>query len=215
MTDKQPTLGFWSSDPIDDNIEAAHTSLATPELPYDYATDVHTISSTSVDLDSNSETTQDLNANNSIALDNNNIDISVQALAGEVPGLIIDDSSHSTPWDSQLILNGEKDENSYYDSINNDQIDLKPLEKVSFDDTLHELKNNTNGSQAATPSDGVSGLFISNEPQALPIISNNLPPLLGDDFANDPLLVYKNLDIQSSESEDIDIKVNGENDSTS
>ena len=39
--------------------------------------------------------------------------------------------------------------------------------------------------------DALSGLYISDQAEHLPLISNNLPPLIADHFANDDLLVYK------------------------
>ena len=40
--------------------------------------------------------------------------------------------------------------------------------------------------------DSLSGLYLSNEPEQLPLVSNNLPPLIAEDFEADDVLVYKN-----------------------
>ena len=46
-------------------------------------------------------------------------------------------------------------------------------------------------------------LYLSNAPEQLPLVSNNLPPLIAQDFEADDVLVYKNhvQDIQTDQSE--------------
>lgn len=211
MTDKQPTSGFWSSDPIDDNLQAADTSFATPELPYNYLTGENELNSSSLDLDSNNiQASQDLNSSDSVVLKHQDLDISVQALAGEVPGLTANDSNGKTPWDAQLILNGKTNEAPYYDSTNTDLGILNSSQLNAIDDQSTSPAKSNQADQPEPSSDELSGLFISSEPQALPLVSNNLSPLLGEDFANDPLLVYKNSKVYNNELEDVDISADNQ-----
>ena len=54
----------------------------------------------------------------------------------------------------------------------------------------------------ALNSDTLSGLYISDQAEHLPIVSNNLPPLIANDFAADDLLVYKSYKDPTEQSGD-------------
>ena len=51
------------------------------------------------------------------------------------------------------------------------------MEKLSYKELTH---------------DNLTGLYISNNPESLPIVADNIPPLILDEHMNDHLLVYKN-----------------------
>ena len=151
----------------------------------------------------------------SVHLDHNDLDLTVGALAGNQPGLEVSDAASSTPWDSQLVLQGSQGNDSF---VVGERAELEQEHTVihfqATDGSDHyqgssDLERVDYGQLS---SDSLSGLYISDQPEHLPIVSNNLPPLIAEDFAEDDLLVYKhysteqeNQDEQLDQLKDIDL----------
>ena len=133
-----------------------------------------------------------------LSLENDALDESIAELAGEQPGLTTSDSSTPTPWNAQRVLKGNsgndqfiveseplKEENSfavtYVATSGSDRYEGSPGQDLAY---YGDLNN-----------DSLSGLYLSNEPDQLPLVSNNLPPLIADAFESDDVLVHKNPEV--------------------
>jgi hypothetical protein len=139
-----------------------------------------------------------------LSLENDALDQTVAELAGEQPGLTTSDSLTPTPWNAQRVLKGNsgndqfiveseplKEENSfavtYVATSGSDRYQGSPGQDLAY---YGKLNN-----------DSLSGLYLSNEPDQLPLVSNNLPPLIAEAFEADDVLVYKNPKLNSDTEE--------------
>ena len=137
----------------------------------------------------------------SLSLDNDALDQSIAELAGAQPGLTASDPTSITPWNAQRVLKGSagddqfiveseplKDQNhfavTYVATAGSDRYEGSSGQDLAY---YGELNNDT-----------LSGLYISNEPEQLPLVSNNLPPLIAEDFEADDVLVYKKHQVTSN-----------------
>ena len=129
-----------------------------------------------------------------ISLENDALDRSVAELAGTQPGLTASDASSQTPWDAQRVLKGSAGDDQFI--VEREPLGDNPSFDVSFIATSgSDRYEGTSGQDFAyygeLNNDSLSGLYISNKPEELPLVSNNLPPLIAEDFETDDLLVYK------------------------
>ena len=145
----------------------------------------------------------------SIVLDHRDLDLTVGELAGAQPGLEVSDAGEATPWDSQLVLTGSKGEDSFF--VNDNFHAERENAILNFEATegsdLYVGSNDVERvDYTQINNDSLSGLYISDQPENLPLVSNNLPPLIAEHFANDDLLVYKEYSTTVEENrEQIDI----------
>ena len=130
----------------------------------------------------------------SVLLDHDDLDLTVGELAGTQPGLEVSGGDATTPWKSQLVLKGSQGNDSF--AVGEQADPDQESSVVQFQAT--EGSDLYKGSSALErvdygqlDSDSLSGLYISDQPEHLPLVSNNLPPLIAEDFAADDLLVYK------------------------
>ena len=144
----------------------------------------------------------------SLSLTNDALDQSVAALAGTQPGLTAADPAAPTPWNAQRVLKGSAGDDQFI-------VEREPLKQQSSFEVTYvatEGSDRYEGSQGQDlayygelNNDALSGLYLSNEPEHLPLVANNLPPLIAEAFEADDVLVYKNHALHSNaESAEID-----------
>ena len=144
----------------------------------------------------------------SIVLEHNDLDVTVGDLAGNQPGLEVSDADSGTPWNSQLVLKGSSGNDSFTvnDGFATKQTNpVLHFEATEGSDLYVGSSDLERVDYCQLKNDSLSGLYISDQAEHLPLVSNNLPPLIADNFANDNLLVYKDYATTSeSTNEQID-----------
>ena len=130
----------------------------------------------------------------SISLENDALDRSIAELAGSQPGLAASDPSSHTPWNAQRVLKGSPGNDQF--TVERQPLGDQPNFAVSFIATPGSDRYQGTSGQDFTyygelNNDSLSGLYISDTPEELPLVSDNLPPLIAEDFQTDDLLVYK------------------------
>ena len=131
----------------------------------------------------------------SLSLENDALDQSVAELAGTQPGLTASDPSSPVTWDAQRVLKGSGGDDQFI-------VEREPLKEQSSFEVTYIATEGSDRYQGSSGqdlayygelnNDSLSGLYLSNEPEQLPLVSNNLPPLIADAFEADDVLVYKN-----------------------
>ena len=140
-----------------------------------------------------------------LSLENDALDQSVAELAGTQPGLSASDPSSQTPWDAQRVLKGSTGDDQFI--VERQPLGDHPSFAVSFIATQgSDRYEGTSGQDFAyygeLNNDALSGLYISNKPEELPLVSNNLPPLIAEEFKTDDLLVYKQYSDSNGDQKD-------------
>ncbi|KZR63598.1 MULTISPECIES: putative Ig domain-containing protein [Prochlorococcus] len=190
----------WTVDANNTQHDAVQYSFSAPEIIYDSPSDSLNQETASVNLDLDDQKVSPAWQNGeSISLQQQELDSSIQKLAGDVPGLDVDNLYEPSPWDSQLVLHGSAyAAPSLEQGLHSTDLDQSPPDPTHLDAHI-DLYFDTSGSSkieapetTQAPPDALSGLYISAESDSLPLVSNNLSPLLGDEFASDPFLVYQN-----------------------
>ena len=181
---------------LDVVIELAAAPVGEPELRYsDPQALIEPASIDAVLSATHSSLTVQWSDGSTLNLDHSELDRTIEQLAGAQPGLQASPDAAGTPWDAQSVLRGTSGNDRFVvadrPDPGTDQL------AVTFDATQgsdryqgsHDLDRI---SYAQFTSDSLSGLYIADSPDQLPLVANNLPPLIAADFANDALLVYKN-----------------------
>ena len=195
MSDSGTLLGGHEP-PLEVFAELASQPVAQPELSYvSLDTSADPVAVTAVlDPEASSLSVQ-WSDGASLSLDHTDLDRTVAQLAGAQPGLQAADPNSPTPYDSQLVLRGSAGNDQF---IVADRPDSDPAElAVSFlategSDRYQGTAQLDRVDYSPLQGDALSGLFIADHPDHLPLVANNLPPLIAADFAADDLLVYKN-----------------------
>ena len=144
----------------------------------------------------------------SISLENDALDRSIAELAGSQPGLAASDPSSHTPWNAQRVLKGSPGNDQF--TVERQPLGDQPNFAVSFIATPGSDRYQGTSGQDFTyygelNNDSLSGLYISDTPEELPLVSDNLPPLIAEDFQTDDLLVYKRYgDIRNDQQAEVD-----------
>ncbi len=209
MADQQIKNEYVPNESLEDSLEIARSSTPSPELLYSTPEDLGEIESVSIDLNaSNRHLSMEWSNGEAVALDHQDLDQSVQSLAGDVEGLTASDPYEVKPWDAQVVLQGTAGNDNFSvanrrfdDSANKD---LTTIHASAGNDIYIGSKDLDHVDYSKEESDNISGLYISNDPEKLPIVSNNLPPLIGDEFNSDPLIIYKGPGYYDNDSPEVD-----------
>lgn len=190
--------GLLTSDvpALDAVIELAREPVSIPELAYGALDGGFEPTSIEATLDPESPSLVVEWADGSVlSLDKAALDRTVADLAGAQPGLQAADPSAPTPWDAQLVLKGGSGSDRFVvaDRVETDSDRFA----VSFvatpgSDRYQATSQLDRIDYSQFSGDSLSGLYVTDSPERLPLVSNNLPPLIAADFASDDLLVYKN-----------------------
>ena len=138
-----------------------------------------------------------------LALDHTDLDQTVQELAGSQPGLQAAHPDAGSPWDAQTVLRGTTGNDHFVWSAPVDAaagVTALSIEATPGSDFYQGSTAIERVVYSRLAGDSLSGLYISDRAENLPLISNNLPPLIAQAFANDGLLVYKQYSNSSVES---------------
>jgi hypothetical protein len=138
-----------------------------------------------------------------LALDHTDLDQTVQELAGSQPGLQAAHPDAVSAWDAQTVLRGTTGNDHFVWSAPVDAaagVTALSIEATPGSDFYQGSTAIERVVYSRLAGDSLSGLYISDRAENLPLISNNLPPLIAQAFANDGLLVYKQYSNSSVES---------------
>jgi len=146
----------------------------------------------------------------------NKIDLEITHISVEDDEYFVNyNNGHSVDIDksfsNELVLKGDNNSNnfvSYEELYDNDgQLNISSYLSSTGNDKYSTNKNIGTIDYNSIEFDTVSGLFISNDPERLPVLSSNDSPIENRNFSDDSLLVHKNLkgDIEIDELSDIDI----------
>lgn len=182
---------------LDSVQELAVEPVAAPEFSHETSQALAESLSDNAELDSK-QGLHEVNTadSNDLGLHQTNLDRTVENLAGSQPGLQATEAEASqTPWDAQLVLQGTSSGENHVTGGNPDS---PSNGEATAPDAFgkFEADQESSGINATSyehhRSDSLSGLYVSDSPDRLPLVANNLPPLIAEDFKNDDLLVYKN-----------------------
>ena len=172
----------WTVDATNTEHDAVQYSFSAPEIIYDSPSDSLNQETASVNLVLDDQKVSPAWQNGeSISLEQQELDSSIQKLAGDVPGLDVDNLYEPSPWDSQLVLHGSAyAAPSLEQGLHSTDLDQSPPDPTHLDAHIDLYFDGAASEPIDTPEpthaapDALSGLYISAEADSLPLISNNL-----------------------------------------
>ena len=177
------------------SLELVAEPVAQPDLSYEALVGAEPVTIDALLDGQNSYLSVQWQDGTSINLDHSDLDRSVSELAGSQPGLKTPDAGSNTRWDGQLVLKGSVSNDSFTvaerPSANPEGFAVNFI-GTSGSDVLSGTPQQDLAYYRELDSDSLSGLYISDHPEQLPLVADNLPPLIAEDFEDDNLLVYKN-----------------------
>ena len=200
-----------------------YSAEATGSPEVDYYSAENGFESVLVNLDENSKRFEGRKTNGSnIILEGEELDREINAIAGNVSEINTTAATKDQIWSAQKVLQGTRG-NDQFEVSNRQRNEDNPYDIVDFiatsgNDIYIGSEETEKISYQAETSDNLTGLFISDKPENLPIITDNMPPLVTDEYTNDSLLIYKANEDQGiydvDVTKDIDIIQLSNNDDT-
>lgn len=195
---------------LDAVLELAREPQAEPELAYiPLAAGVEPVMVNAIVDAANSSLSVQWSNGSSLSLDHADLDRSIADLAGAQPGLRAADAAATTPWDAQLVLKGTRGDDSFAvadrPDADHDQFAVSFV-ATEGSDRYQGTAQLDRADYSRFGGDSLSGLYIADRPDQLPLVANNLPPLIANDFEADNLLVYKDYStVQTSATPEVDL----------
>ncbi|KZR77684.1 putative Ig domain protein [Prochlorococcus marinus str. MIT 1318] len=200
--------GFWQSEPVGEDDDFVVSSIASDSSSsLSSKNEAYSYDSLSIDLDNNlgNKTNVSFSETQSIEIEKVHLDQSLDSIAGQIPGLRNAQQTGGTVWNTEFTLHGNVEGTRYQQesyTINKSkdvdiQLSTYQQEKKERDSDSYQNKaegvispNQVKSSKDILQADTLSGLFLSSNIESTTLISDNLSPLIGNDYSQDALLVY-------------------------